>query len=207
MLEKINNTQQINNNEEHGSVRSKLIYDYTEKLYKARIDNGNILNTKLGLLLGASATLLKFVLDLNTKELHINGLSCYSCVAIHLISACCIAISIYFCLQGLTSKSVGVIADPNRLVNKEYGTWREKNGLISEGDWQEYIVLSWINATQDLNKSAETKSILIRRSIASLIIAMALFSIDSLVVTMFSTSAIAPIQPHVYLYSCERRTP
>jgi len=186
MTKNLNDTQQPNNNEEDGSVRSKLIYDYAEKLYKAKIDSRNALNTRLGLLLGASATLLKFVFDLKTKELCIDGLNCYSCIAIQLISVFCIAISICFCLQGLLSKPTGVIADPEQLVNEKYGAWREERGLISEGDWQEYIVISWINATTVLNESAKTKSTLIRKSITSLTIALALFSLDSLVVIIFS---------------------
>lgn len=189
MTENINNTQQPSNIEEHGSVRSKLIYEYTEKLYRAKIDNTNVLNTRLGLLLGASATLLKFVFDLHAKDLLISSWLCYSCIAIQLISVCCIAISIYFCLQGLTSKAIGVITDPDRLVNKKYQLWREENGLISEGDWQEYIVLSWINATKDLNESAKVKSILIGQSIKSLVIALAFFSIDSLAVIIFTKPA------------------
>ena len=180
-------TKNINDTEQPSSIdidvaaspRSKLIYDYTEKLYKAKSDNIDVLNTRLGLLLGASATLLKFVFDLKTEDLCIKQFQCYSCIGLQLLSISCIAISICFCLEGFKSKATGRFILPSELMkDKWYEAIEEKT--------RAFIINTWITTIDEFTKSAAEKSLFIRRSIKALTIALLLFSIDSLVIILIN---------------------
>lgn len=175
MTENINNIEQPSSIDIVASPRSKLIYDYTEKLYKAKSDNIDLLNTRLGLLLGASATLLKFVFDLykEPNDLCVNGWYCYSCAALRLLSIAFIGGSIYLCLQGLRSNATGRIVLPSALMEDEL--YESIEEII-----RAKIINTWILTINEFDKSLIKKSSLIKYAITSLSIALVLFSIDSL---------------------------
>ena len=178
MTENINNTEQPSSIDIDivASPRSKLIYDYTEKLYKTKSDNIDVLNTRLGLLLGASATLLKFAFDLHkeTNDLCINSWYCYSCVALKLLSIAFIGQSIYLCLEGLKSSATGRIVLPSALMEDEL--YESIEEII-----RAKIINTWIPTINEFDKSLVKKSSLIRQVITSLVYALLFFSIDSLV--------------------------
>lgn len=177
MTENINDTEQANNIDVIASPRNKTIYDYTEKLYKAKSDNIDLLNTRLGLLLGASATFLKFVFDLykEPNDLCVNGWYCYSCAALRLLSIAFIAVSIYSCLQGLRANAIGRILDPTALMEDELYESIEEVIRVK-------IIKRWVAAIDEFDKSLVKKSSLIRQVITSLVYALLFFSIDSLVI-------------------------
>jgi len=181
MTENINDTEQPSSIDINvaASPRSKLIYDYTEKLCKAKNDNIDTLNTRLGLLLGASATLLKFVFDLKTENLCIKQFQCYSCIGLQLLSISFIAISICFCLEGLNSKATGRFILPSELMKD---SWYES----IEENTRAFIIKTWIETIDEFTTSAAEKSLLIRRSIKALTIALLLFSIDSLAIILIN---------------------
>lgn len=176
MAENINDTEQPNSIDIAANPRSKLIYDYTEKLYKAKSDNIDVLNTRLGLLLGASATLLKFAFDLHKEtDLCIDGWYCYSCVALKLLSIAFIGQSIYLCLEGLKSSATGRIVLPSALMEDEL--YESAEEII-----RAKIINTWIPTINEFDKSLIKKSSLIRQVITSLVYALLFFSIDSLVI-------------------------
>ena len=182
MTENINDTQQPNSIDIDviASPRNKTIYDYTEKLYKAKSDNIDLLNTRLGILLGASATLLKFVFDLykEPNDLCINSWYCYSCAALRLLSIVFISGSIYLCLQGLRSNAIGRILDPSALMEDELYESIEEIIRVK-------IIKRWISVIDEFDRSGAKKSFLIKYAITSLLIALVLFSIDSLVLIIW----------------------
>ena len=117
--------QPINNdNNITANPRSKLIYDYTDKLHKAKSDTIDALNVRLGLLLATNVTLLKFLFDSRIKRLYIDNWYCYSCTGLQVfllfISVFCVAASIYFCLKGLSPKGIGIVVDPEELMKDEW---------------------------------------------------------------------------------------
>ncbi|MEY3305763.1 MAG: hypothetical protein RLZZ139_4136 [Cyanobacteriota bacterium] len=178
MTENINDTEQLSI-DAVASPRSKLIYDYTEKLCKAKNDNIDTLNTRLGLLLGASATLLKFVFDLKTECLYIKQFQCYSCIGLQLLSIVCTAISIYFCLEGLNSKGTGKYILPSELMKDE---WYE----AIEEKTRAFIINTWIQTIEEFTASATEKSSFIRKSLRCLTFALLLFGIDSLLILLLN---------------------
>jgi len=172
-IQSSNDEQNNRQNNEPASSRSKLIYDYTEKLYKLKSDNIDLLNTRLGVILGVSGGLLKFVFDLPSKDLVIQYLPCNTCFAFKLLACGLTFLAIFVTVYGLQSKAIGVLVQPRKLMTSE---WYEK----PEEKQRAYIINSWVEAIDEFTLSAQKKSKALNHSIALLIVALIFFFLDNL---------------------------
>lgn len=150
----------------------KLIYDYTEALYKGVSDNIDAINTRLGAVIGFSGLLLRFAVDLPDVSNIIAGFHCNTCLMLKI--ACCGAaiVSILLAAFGLTGNPAGRIVKPNTLLDKYYTDTEEKCRL--------YITRTWIQAIEDMRAVRQKQARKLNQAIWALVVAAIASGVDIL---------------------------
>lgn len=139
-----------------------IIYEYTRNVYGLVNDSANKLDTKLGIVIGFSGVLLRFVDDLddyNRGLIIVKILICSSLVG-----------SVVCSVIGLSPRASGDAVSPRELRMDFYDTSAE--------ECRRYIVDNLINAIEQVDKSRDTKGTWLTRAIWALAIGAVLFGIE-----------------------------
>ncbi|MBE9126044.1 MULTISPECIES: hypothetical protein [unclassified Coleofasciculus] len=161
-----------------------LIYEYAENALKNIRDSSNILNTKLGTVIGFDAVLIRFSSSLPDKSFIIDfpntdiSLSCKLCLLLKIFSYLALIISLVFGLWGFKPQKGGEIILPEKLI--------EKCIDISEEHYRRSIIENW-------NKSIVEQA--------------TLDWLETLNYTPLNAFEIAPYSPNSYQAKSESKKP
>jgi hypothetical protein len=154
-----------------------LIYEYVEKSIIAIRSNLDGLNTKLGLLIGFNATLIRFSPGLPDKG-SVASMSCYSCLVFKVLSCVFLSFSIGICLWGLSPESVPAFLKPKRLLEEAIKGSKE--------DYQIAIIDFWDEEMEELYKIKEKKSKRLKLAIKFFGLAAWLSGLDIIITSLMS---------------------
>lgn len=153
-----------------------LIYENVEKSITAMRSNLDALNTKLGVLIGFNATLIRFSPDLPDKGT-IASMPCYSCLDLKVLSCIFLSVSIGICLWGLFPESIPSLLQPKRLL--------EEATKGSKDDYQEAIIKFWDEELQNLNRISQKKTNRFKCAINFFGLATWLSALDIIITSIF----------------------
>ncbi|MEO0947208.1 MAG: hypothetical protein AAFY11_03515 [Cyanobacteria bacterium J06641_5] len=110
---------QINPSTDNGS-NLDLLYDYTNSLLEKLTSDTNNLNTKLGILIGFSATLIRIAVDLPGRDAT-SHLPCNTCLLLQSFTLGLLIGSILLSASGLlTSAQTATFVKPSELLENWY---------------------------------------------------------------------------------------
>ncbi len=168
--------------DEHNS-NINLIYEYAEKALKDIQTSSNVLNTKLGAVIGFDAALIRFssslpdksfVVDLPNINIH---LICNFCFLLKLSAYIALIISLAFGLWGFKPQKGGEIILPEELI--------EKCLDISEEHYRRSIIENWNKSIKDLAYIRDKTAERLNRAVLALGIAAFLSAIDVILPSIF----------------------
>jgi hypothetical protein len=164
----------LSNNECNPNIT--LIYEYATQALKDLELSINRLNTKLGVVLGFDAALIRFFSTLPDRSLAVNiealdiSLECNFCLVLKISSYLALIISLIYCFLGFKPQIAGQIILPEEL--------REKCLDITEEEYRLSIIENWNQSIKELAKNRDQISDLFKRAIWALICAAILSAID-----------------------------
>lgn len=154
-----------------------LIYENVEKSIIAIRSNLDALNTKLGLLIGFNATLIRFSPGLPDKG-SVASMPCYSCLGFKVLSCILLSVSIGICLWGLSPESIPAILKPKRLL--------EEASKGSKEDYQVAIIDFWDKELQNLYEIKQKKLNRLKWAIKFFGLAAWLSALDIIITSVMS---------------------
>ncbi|MFM9265803.1 hypothetical protein [Tychonema sp. BBK16] len=164
----------MSNNECNPNIT--LIYQYAEQALKDLELSSNRLNTKLGVVLGFDAALIRFFSGLPDRSIEVSidpfdiSLECNLCLLLKSLSYLALMISLIYCFLGFKPQTAGKIFLPEELL--------EKCLDISEEDYKLSIIENWNQSIKELAKNRDKTSDLFKGAICTLIGAAILSAID-----------------------------
>jgi hypothetical protein len=159
-----------------------LTYEYLEKSITAAKSNIDSINTRLGLLIGFSATLIRFSSGLPDKlsvdfySLKGELLGCNSCLLLQVLCCIFLVISIIVSLWGLSPITVKTNLTPQQLL--------ENAGLASKNDYKLAIIHFWEKILPKIMEVVEKKSSRLRCAIVLFGIAASLSALDIIIASI-----------------------
>lgn len=164
----------LSNNECNPNIT--LIYQYAEQALKDLDLSSNRLNTKLGVVLGFDAALIRFFSGLPDRSVEVTidafdiSLECNLCLLLKSLSYLALIISLIYCFLGFKPQTGGQIILPEELL--------EKCLDISEEDYRLSIIENRNQSIKELAKNRDKTSDLFKGAIWTLIGAAILSAID-----------------------------
>lgn len=164
----------MSSNENNANIT--LIYEYAEQALKDLELSSNRLTTKLGIVLGFDAALIRFFSSLPDRSLAVSidaldiSLECNFCLLLKVLSYLALIISLIYCLLGFKPKKGGKIILPEELI--------EKCLYIPEEVYRISIIDNWNQSIKELAKTRDQTSDLFKGAIWSLTVAAILSAID-----------------------------
>ncbi|MEG4960211.1 hypothetical protein [Microcoleus sp. K4-B3] len=162
----------------NGSTNIHLAYEYTESVYKARKEDLDNQNGKLGTFLGFGGLLLRFAADLPGENT-----GCLTCLILKVMVCGFSAASIFACATGLTSNKLGHIVKPKDLMT-DY--WYN----LSEERCRAYIINTWVEAIEVFEEAAIKKGQRLNIAIWLLAIATIAFALDLIIASVLTGSIV-----------------
>jgi len=164
----------LSNNECNPNIT--LIYEYAEQALKDLDMSINRLNTKLGVVLGFDAALIRFFSTLPDRSLAVNidaldiSLECNFCLFLKILSYLALIISLIYCFLGFKPQITGQIILPKELIEKCFD--------ITEEEYRLLLLENWNQSIKELAKNRDKTSDLFKGAIWALISAAILSAID-----------------------------
>jgi len=164
----------LSNNECNPNIT--LIYEYAAQALKDLDMSINRLNTKLGVVLGFDAALIRFFSTLPDRSLAVNidaldiSLECNFCLFFKILSYLALIISLIYCFLGFKPQTAGQIILPEELI--------EKCLDIPEEEYRLSILENWNQSIKELAKNRDKTSDLFKGAIGALICAAILSALD-----------------------------
>jgi hypothetical protein len=172
--------QEIPNNDYESNIA--LTYEYLEKSITTAKSNIDSINTRLGLLIGFNATLIRFSSGLPDKSsvnfysLQGEPLGCNSCLILQVICCIFLVISIIVSLWGLSPITVKTTLTPQQLLKNA--------GLAAKNDYKLAIIYFWEKILPEIMKVVDKKSSRLRCAIVLFGIAACLSALDIMIASI-----------------------
>lgn len=133
-LDKVSDKDNSNPIQDDSDPIMKLIYEDAERSLKLVRDDTNSWNTRLGVLLGFNATLIKLVIDLPGRSSC--SIGCPSCLLLKTLTLVLLVGAIALCLQGSFPKTTSVLIYPKSQLTKGIGASERdfRKAMINERD-------------------------------------------------------------------------
>lgn len=154
-------------------TNAAVIYDYTESLLKNQRESLNRLDTKMSGFFAFAGALLKFALDLPSKDDLIGSPSLVltTCIVLQIIVCVSAATSAAISAMGLAAKLGGKVPSPKALMSDELYK-------LDEETLKCRIINSWIKTEQEYLELGFQKRDLLNCSIGILCISIGAFALD-----------------------------
>ncbi len=133
---------------------TRIIYDYTEKIFRGIQDNIASLNTRLGVTIGFSGLMLRFSLDLPENF--------PSCLSLKVAACSLVCVALCLALNGFLTEPTGKYVKADELLEDNYYLPEELLRLKIIDGWNEGIRgLSFLQARKNryLNWSVKTLAV------------------------------------------------
>ncbi len=144
---------------------SQLIYEYTEKLLKTRIENVDILNTRLIALLAGNTGMIKLSADIAI----IHPIVCYQPI-VKIACFCCALLSSIVIISSFLTKLKGTVADPYVIAGKDH---RHRD----PAELRAFIMSYWAHSINEYERHIKAKSLRVNLAVFLFLSSIVLFSI------------------------------